>query len=101
MVSDVLPDEKSKPMSNDNNLQGSMTMSSISTFTSDTTSFPDSDEQGFRHEFEEFLAALQSGNQTAAESAFEVIKHGFQESSQRTSRKKKPNPQSGSRLKTH
>ena len=66
-------------------------MSSISTFTSGTTSFPTSDEQGFKHEFEEFLAALKSGNQSAAESAFAAIKHGFQESPQLTSRKTKSN----------
>ncbi len=72
-------------------------MSSISTFTSGTTSFPNSDDQGFKHEFEEFLAALQSGNQSAAESAFEVIKHGFQESTQLTSGKKKPIRRNSSR----
>ncbi len=66
-------------------------MSSISTITSGTTSFPNSDEQGFKHEFEEFLAALQSGNQSAAESAFEAIKHGFQEPPQLTLRKVKSN----------
>ena len=62
-------------------------MSSISKFTSKTSSFPDSDEQGFKHEFEEFLTALQSGNQSATETAFEVIKHGFQESPKVASRK--------------
>ena len=72
-------------------------MSSISTFTSGTTSFPTSDEQGFKHEFEEFLAALQSGNQSAAESAFEAIKHGFQESTQLTSGKLKPIRRNSSR----
>ncbi len=75
-------------------------MSSISTFTSDPAFFPHSDEQGFKHEFEEFLAALQSGNQSAAESAFEVIKHGFQESPQLPSRKIKSNRRGSSFRKT-
>ena len=64
-------------------------MSSISKFAPSTTPFLDSNEQGFKHEFEEFLTALQSGNQSAAENAFEVIKHGFQETPQLASRKPK------------
>ncbi len=72
-------------------------MSSISKFAPSTTPFFNSDEQGFKHEFEEFLTALQSGNQSAAESAFEVIKHGFQETPQLASRKATSNRRNSSR----
>ena len=71
-------------------------MSSISTFTSGMASSPNSDEPGRKHEFEEFLTALQSGNQSAAESAFELVKHSFQESPKLISKRTKSNGRSPS-----